>query len=81
MSAPSAFADAKSPLPEPPEEPQLEEAPGAVELAVALLRRIGEDPGLRPSHRVAARRYLRRLGDAMSLQVGEALIERESGPG
>ena len=32
-----------------------------VTLAVALLRRIAEDPLLRGSHREAARRHLRRL--------------------
>jgi hypothetical protein len=34
---------------------------GSVEVAVALLQRIAEDPLLRPSHRVAARRHLRQI--------------------
>jgi hypothetical protein len=33
----------------------------SVEVAVALLQRIAEDPLLRPSHRVAARRHLRQI--------------------
>jgi hypothetical protein len=33
----------------------------SVAVAVALLQRIAEDPLLRPSHRVAARRHLRQI--------------------
>jgi hypothetical protein len=52
-------------LPTPADEPEAPDAADAerraVALAVSLLRAIGEDPLLRPSHRVAARRHLKRL--------------------
>ncbi len=37
-----------------------DETPATVALALDLLRVIAEDPGLRPSHRIAARRHFNR---------------------
>lgn len=61
--APDTFAANASPLPEPPEEPEIEEAPGAVELAVGLIAKLAEDPLVPGSYRLAARRHLKRLKD------------------
>ncbi len=62
-AAPSAFAENASPLPEPEPEPEDEGTPGAVELAVALIAKLAEDPLVPCSYRVAARRHLKRLKD------------------
>lgn len=51
-----------------------EETPDAVQLAVTLLARIGEDPMLRPSYRIAARRYFRELRKAGARAAGDALV-------
>ncbi len=67
-----AFAADASPMPEPPGEIEIEGAPEAVGLAEALLTKIAEDPGLRPSYRMAARRYFRELRKAAANAAGDA---------
>jgi hypothetical protein len=47
--------------PEPAPEAPDDARPNAIELALRLLTQIAEDPYVRGSHRVAARRYLHRL--------------------
>jgi hypothetical protein len=61
MMQDTAFAEARSWRPEPAPEARDDAEPTAVELALHLLREIAEDPVLRSSYRVAARRWLRRL--------------------
>ncbi len=58
----AAFAEAHRWQPEPATESVADVTPAAIELALHLLHEIAEDALLRPSQRVAARRYLRRLG-------------------
>lgn len=64
----SAFADARQWQVEPTPEAVPDMPADTVTVALELLRRIAEDPILRPSYRIAARRHLRRLkgeaGDA-----------------
>jgi len=57
----TAFRDAHDWRPEPAPEALDDIPPDATAFARWLLRAIAEDALLRPSHRVAARRYLRRL--------------------
>jgi hypothetical protein len=57
----AAFAGAHHWRPEPAAEAQDDIEPDPIELALRLLSQIAEDPYLRGSHRVQARRYLRRL--------------------
>jgi hypothetical protein len=57
----AAFIEAHSWRPEPAQEPAAEPDVDPVTVALHLLREIAEDALLRPSHRVAARRWLRRL--------------------
>ena len=65
----SAFADAHHWHPEPAAEAADEPQADSVTVALRLLVAIAEDPHVRPSHRMAARRHLRRLERA----TGEAL--------
>lgn len=68
-----AFAEGRPWQPEPAPEHVESGAPGAIELAVTLLHQIAEDPFLRPSYRVRARVYFRRLRRAAALtDAGEA---------
>ncbi len=60
----TAFRDAHNWRPEPAAEAEDDAPPNAVETALTLLRAIAEDPLVRGSHRIAARRYLRRLEQA-----------------
>jgi hypothetical protein len=59
----TSFAAAHSWRPEPAPEVEGEPDADPVTVAVHLLRAIAEDALVRPSHRVAARRCLRRLGE------------------
>ncbi|HVC62375.1 MAG TPA: hypothetical protein VND19_18685 [Acetobacteraceae bacterium] len=60
----SAFAAAHRWQPEPAPEAPPDPVPATTDVALRLLHQIAEDPMLRPSYRVAARRHLRRLAEA-----------------
>ncbi len=66
----AAFADAQRWQPEPATDAELVIPTAAIELAVALLKEIAEDPFIRGRQRVAARRYLKRLGIAAEADDG-----------
>lgn len=57
----TAFREARRWRPEPAAEAQDDELPSAADVAIGILMLIAEDPLLRPSQRMRARRYLRRL--------------------
>lgn len=57
----TAFRQAHDWHPEPAPEAEDEALPSAADVAVSILLVIAEDPLLRPSQRMRARRYLRRL--------------------
>lgn len=57
----TAFRDAHNWRPEAAPEADDRAAPNAADVAISILLLIAEDPLLRPSQRMQARRYLRRL--------------------
>jgi len=57
----TAFRAAHDWRPEPAPEAEDDGAPNARDVAIGILMLIAEDPLLRPSQRMQARRYLRRL--------------------